>query len=65
VESVVSGWTITYVDGTEERTPEGADSLAVVREGLLLLAKATRTYGPDEVLATYNMTNVRKWVRDR
>lgn len=61
----MSGWTITFTDGTEERTPEGTDLLSVSVEGDRLLAKASRTYGPDEVLATYNMADVRKWVRDR
>lgn len=61
----MSGWTITFTDGTEERTPEAADLLSVTVHGDRLLAKASRTYGPDEVLATYNMADVRKWVRDR
>jgi hypothetical protein len=54
---------ITFTDGTEERTPEGTDLLSVNDDRLL--AKASRTYGPDEVLATYVLANVRKWVRDR
>jgi hypothetical protein len=59
----VSDWTITFTDGTEERTPEGTDLLSVSVQGDRLLAKASRTYGPDEVLSTYVMANVRKWVR--
>lgn len=58
-------WTIVYVDGTEERTPAEVDVLAVSTDGLRLVAKAQRAYGPDEVLATYVLTNVRKWVPDR
>lgn len=61
----MSDWTITFIDGTEERTPEGTDLLSVTVNGDRLLAKATRTYGPDEVLATYVLANVRKWVQDR
>jgi hypothetical protein len=61
----VSDWTITYVDGTEERTPEGTDRLSVTIDGTLLIAKASGRYGPPETLATYNMANVRKWVPDR
>lgn len=61
----MNGWTITYVDGTEERTPEETDFLSVSIDGQLLVALAKRTYGPNETLATYVMANVRKWVRDR
>lgn len=60
---LVSGWTITFPDGTEERTPPEVDRVRVV-DGVLHLF-STRTYGPDELVASYALINVRKWTRNR
>ena len=59
----MNGWTITFTDGTEERTPEGTEKLRVVDDRLYAIREFN--YAPDEILSTYVLTNVRKWVRDR
>lgn len=57
----MSTWRITFTDGTTEETSELADKLRVDVDGQFLRAKASRTYGPDELITTYPMCNIRKW----
>jgi hypothetical protein len=54
-------WRITYTDGTTEETSELGDKLGVDVDGTRLRLMASRTYGPDETIATYWLANVRKW----
>lgn len=56
----MSSFRITYVDGSEEVTPEGTDYLRTDPNGRYVWAMARRTYGPDQVLASYVFHNIRK-----
>lgn len=52
-------WRITYIDGTSELTDERVDK---IRQGEdVIQAFSTRTYGPDELIASYPLVNLRKW----
>jgi hypothetical protein len=54
-------WLITFVNGDTEETPEQVDKLSANIEGSYLMGYRRNSYGPDEIIVTYVMANVRKW----
>jgi hypothetical protein len=54
-------WRITFANGDTENTPLEVDKLQVAPAGDLLFAYQTMNYGPDRVIATYPVANIRKW----
>jgi hypothetical protein len=54
-------WRITFSNGDIEETPPEVDKVARSIGGDLLFAYQEMTYGPDKVIATYPMVNIRKW----
>ncbi|UVS81822.1 hypothetical protein [Actinokineospora sp. UTMC 2448] len=54
-------WRIVFTDGTEELTPETADRLTTLVDQTRLVALSTRSYGPDVVVRTYVIANLRYW----
>lgn len=58
-------WIITFANGDSEVTSGGVDKLSVTPDGTTLIAYSKRTYGPDEVVKTYVLANVRSWERSR
>lgn len=53
-------WRITFNDGSSELTPDNADMVRAGKDGILRVA-SSRMYGPDETVASYPLTSVRKW----
>jgi hypothetical protein len=54
-------WRIVFSNGDEELTDERVDKLTTGVSGDMLYAFQKMTYGPDELIATYPICNVRKW----
>lgn len=54
-------WRITFANGDEEITPPEVDRVVASVGADYLYAQSTRTYGPDEIIATYPIGNIRKW----
>lgn len=58
-------WRIVYTDGTEDTTPAKVDKVKRSVDQQLLLALSSHNYGPDEVIRTYPLANIRYWEKVR
>lgn len=54
-------WRITFMNGDTVKTANEVDKLQISVNETLMFAYSTRNYGPDKLVATYNMANVRSW----
>jgi hypothetical protein len=55
-------WTVWFNNGDSEVTPPEVDRMVVRND--FLIAEVSRTYGADDVWATYPIVNVRKWSKN-
>lgn len=63
MSAVTPQWRITFMDGTEELTPENADELALDRNCMVWTAYGVRRgAGGREAMAMYPVVNIRKVV---
>lgn len=60
-------WRIVFTDGTEEITPPEIDKVTsgIMAASQFLYCYQTMTYGPDELVRTYSLMNVRYWEKVR
>lgn len=54
-------WRITFANGDSEETPSEVDKMKLSVTGDFLYGMRTTSYGPDAVIVTYVMQNVRSW----
>lgn len=60
-------WRIVYTDGTEEITVPEIDKITsgLMPDSGFLYCYESRNYGPDELIRTYVLANIRYWEKVR
>jgi hypothetical protein len=60
-------WRVVFTDGTEQITPDEIDKVTtgLMADSNYLYCYQTMTYGPDELIRTYYLGNVRYWEKVR